>query len=254
MRKWLIRLFLGLLFLIAALALVIGMTPARLLYPHVAERLQPLRLQGIDGSIWNGQASMASVLAEPLGPLSWTLDPWAALRGEASGEASLRGSSMRALGRFRLAANRLLAEAVDAQLDARLLEPALDIPALRLGGKVQARFVRLRAEDGFLREATGTLRWADLSVSGYAEAKLGHLMIHFKTLDSGEIVGELRDEGGPLRASGEIRMRDNQFRADLVLAAEPGAVHIQEALLYVGQRQQDGSSRLIIEGAMRKLF
>ena len=64
-------------FLIALLALIVlvvlfvvivaATLPAATAYRYAEPHLQPLRLQGIDGSLWNGRATQASVLAPPLG-------------------------------------------------------------------------------------------------------------------------------------------------------------------------------------------
>ena len=252
------RLWLRLLMLLLLLAgIVIAMAwslPARFVYDRFGARVQPLRLQGIEGTLWSGKSAMASYAARPLGLVQWRLEPLALLRGSAQGELRLEGVQVRAASGFRASGRRVVLERSTATFPASLMAPALDIPALNLLGDVQVDMSDVVIEDGVIRSVIGTMTWNDVGVSGAAEARLGKLVVEFAPRVDGVVEGLVRDAGGPMQASGRFELRGLQFNAEIKLNARAGHEHIREALLYVGERSLDGGSVLRIEGVINKLY
>ena len=97
MKKLLGALLALIVVLVLFVVIVAATLPAATAYRYAEPRVQPLRLQGIDGSLWAGRATQASVYAVPLGELRWSLDPWAAVGLHARGEAALSGRANTAL-------------------------------------------------------------------------------------------------------------------------------------------------------------
>ena len=252
-RYWLGLLIAVLALMAIAVALVVSV-PARFVYNHYAERIQPLRLQGIEGSVWSGKAAMASYAARPIGPLQWKLDPWSLLRGSAQGTVGLAGPEWTADTQFKLKPGRIELAAARAGFPASMLSPALDIPSLRLLGDIRVDMQDVILENGEIKLAIGQLAWENVGVSGSAEARLGRVIVEFAPLVDGAIVGNVRDDGGPLEARGRIELRGLVFNAEVHLRARPGHEQISEALLYVGERSADGGSLLRVEGTIQKLF
>lgn len=252
-RFWLSTLLV--LMILAAIAVaMLWSVPARFVYERYAARVQPLRLQGIEGTLWSGKAAMASYAVKPLGAVQWRLDTLPLLRGWAAGELRLESPEIRASSGFRATRRRLELADASATFPANLMAPALDIPSLTLLGDVTADMKDVVIEDGIVRSVIGTLTWNNVGVSGSAEARLGKLIVEFAPRVDGVIEGLVRDDGGPLQASGHIELRGLQFTAEIKLNAREGNEYIREALLYIGQRSLDGGSVLRVEGIINKLF
>ncbi|MDZ4811991.1 MAG: type II secretion system protein N [Pseudomonadota bacterium] len=252
------RLWLRLLILLLVLAgIAIAMAwslPARFVYDRFGARVQPLRLQGIEGTLWSGKSAMASYAARPLGPVQWRLEPMALLWGSAHGELRLDGAPINAASGFHASARRIVLEHSTATFPASLMAPALDIPSLNLLGEVQVNMSDVVIEDGLIRSAIGSMTWNDVGVSGAAEARLGRLIVEFAPRVDGVVEGLVRDDGGPMQASGHFELRGLQFKAEIKLNARAGHEHIREALLYIGERSLDGGSVLRVEGVINKLY
>lgn len=250
-RRWLTVLVALLLLLGAALTLALTL-PAATLYRYYGQRLQPLRMQAIDGSIWDGRALLSYAMV-PLGQGHWQIEPWSLLGGRLAGRLALDGPLIDADGRF--SGNRSQIEIDDAHLrfPASLLTPVLDIPALRLYGDITIDARLLRIEQGVITSAEGKLVWADLAVGGAAAAQLGDLRVEFEPAGAGVVIGRIRDLGGPMQVRGTLELRGQHFSLQADLNARPGQTAVQEALLYVGERRPDGGSRLSVQGEINRL-
>ena len=249
-RWWVLLLVLTLL-LAGAVTLLLTL-PAATLYSHYGDRLQPLRMQSITGSIWNGRAQLSYAMV-PLGQGDWQLEPWALLGARLGGRLALAGPLIEADGRFSGDGKRIEIADLHLQFPAHLLTPVLDIPSLRLYGDIEVEARQLRIERGVLDSLQGKLVWNDLAVGGAAAAQLGGLRVDFEPSAAGVVLGRIRDLGGPLLVRGTVEVRGQSFRLQADLDARPGQTAVQEALLYVGERRPDGGSRLEVEGEINRL-
>ena len=248
---WLLALI---VFVVLFVVIVAATLPAATAYRYAEPHLQPLRLQGIDGSLWNGRATQASVYAMPIGELRWALEPWAAARLHARGEAALSGRSLQASARFDATRDRLVVDSANAMLPASVLTPALDIPSLVLLGDLDLKLDALELRAGMLQTATGTLTWRNAGVSGAAEARFSDIAVRFTSPRDGVIEGVVTDGGGTLAATGRILIERERFNAEVKLGVRGDDPQLAEALLYVGERTADGGSLLRVQGTLQKLF
>ena len=254
MKKWLGGL-LALVALVALFVVVVAATlPAATAYRYLEPKLQPLRLQGIDGNLWTGRATQVSVYALPLGELRWTLEPAAVLSIHARGQAALAGRDLNALTRFDVSREQVSLSEVDARIPASVLAPALDIPSLVLLGELNLKLTSLQLRSGLAAAAEGTLVWRNAGVSGAAEARFSDITVSFSSPRAGMIEGIVRDGGGTLAADGRILIEGKRFTAEIKLGVRGEDAQLAEALLYVGQRMPDGRSLLRVDGTLRRLF
>lgn len=246
---------LALIVFVALFVVIVAATlPAATAYRYAEPHLQPLRLQGIDGSLWAGRATQASVYAIPLGELRWKLQPGAALGLHARGDMALLGRTLNASTRFDASRDAVLLEQADARLPASVLGPALDIPSLVLLGELDLKLDSLRLRDGLVEAAQGVLVWRNAGVSGAAEARFSDLSVSFSSPRPGVIEGLVRDAGGTLSADGRIVIEGARFNAEVKLGVRGDDPQLAEALRYVGERTPDGGSLLRVEGTLRRLF
>ncbi|PIV32054.1 MAG: hypothetical protein COS34_15185 [Lysobacterales bacterium CG02_land_8_20_14_3_00_62_12] len=244
----------ALLLLIGTAVVVLWTLPAAYLYQHFDKALAPLRLQGIDGTLWQGNAAQISYAAVPLGRLQWTLARTPLLGGSADGELELNGAAMVGKSQFSAQRHRLDLTNTELSFPASLLAPVLDIPALVLLGTVSVTLSAITIEHGIVQSIQGHLVWDQLGVGGAAAATLGSLRVDFEPRPDGRIIGRIRDQGGPLRAKGTVELKGQHYQLEVELDARAGAEQIRETLLYIGERRADGGSLLRVTGNLQKLF
>jgi general secretion pathway protein N len=252
--KWFKRGALALLVLLVLAAILLATAPADLVYRLFASRLGPIRAEGLSGTVWNGSATALSAFDTPLGKLQWRLDPWLSLRGRPAGTLSIEGSEVRGESRVGTEGGTVRLHDLKAEFPARLLGPALDIPALVMLGRVAVDVPEAVLTDGILRQARGVATWRDLGVSGAAEARLDGVEIGFAPSDAQTIRATVRDLGGALAIDGTVVLRDGRFHAEVRLAAREANPNIEEALKFIGQLTPDGASLLIVDGQLYPLW
>ena len=252
--KWLKRGAVALLVLLALAAILLATAPADLVYRMFAARLGPIRAEGHGGTIWSGNAAALSAFDTPLGRARWELDPWLALRGRPAGTVTIEGAEVRGSSRIGSEGATVRLQDLKAEFPARLLGPALDIPALVMLGRVQVDVAEAEVSGGILRQARGVATWNDLGVSGAAEARLDGVEIRFAPTDAQTIEAIVRDLGGVLAIDGKVVLRDGRFHAEVRLAAREPNAQIEEALKFIGQRTPDGASLLIVDGQLYPLW
>lgn len=242
------------LVLLALLAVLLAWTaPAELVYRWYAARLAPLTLAQLSGSLWQGSAASASAFGTALGRLDWRLDPWATLVGRARGDIVLDGEQIDARARFAALDPGLRVEGLTAAFPARLLGPALDIPALSLLGRIEIDLAEVVLGADGPEVVTGTARWHELGVAGAAVAQLPGIEARLGTSRPGAIRIEFADLGGALEVRGATDLVDGRFLTEATLRLREPNPQLAEVLKFVGQRQPDGSSYLRVEGEMKPL-
>jgi len=247
----LLRRVLMVLLVLATIVVVCAWTcPAELAYRYFGERIAPLKLHGISGSVWHGHAESAEVLGQNLGVLDWRLRPSSLFEGKALAHVVLGGGDVIGSGTLVQTADRqLLLHDVEVQMPARIAAPMIDIPALQLLGTIELRIAHARLRGYTIADAGGVAFWRNAGVTGAAQAQLGDLQFTFATATEGQVSGTVQDLGGPLLASGAFSATAMRYNAQIKLAARDNA-QVAEALQFVGQAQPDGSRELLIEGRL----
>ncbi len=251
-----LRRLLAIVLVLVVIAVVVAATlPAATVYRYFGDRLGAIKLSGITGTMWQGRASSAQVFGQELGALSWTVDPKPLLQKIFSGHLAVDGGAVAAAADVRRHADGTIElDAGTFQFPASLAAPALDIPSLDLLGDVSGKLDHAQLQGVLLTNASGSMRWQHAAVSGAAQAQLGDLEATFASAADGSIQGTAHDLGGPLQLNGTFGVSMGKFDVDAHLAARDGNAQVAEALRYIGQRDADGSSHLIIHGQLFKVF
>ena len=254
--KLLRRLFL-LLIVLAAVGVVIAWTlPADIALRYLKPDLGPLQLSGVSGTVWQGRAASASAFGTPLGALEWSVRKTPVLVRVIEAKIGLKGSALSLDGDLqRDPDGSVLVRNLDFQMPAELAAPALDIPSLKLLGRIEGRIDDARLAAGWISGARGTAHWRDAAVSGEAEARLGEMSAEFASQPDGSITGTVKDDGSSsLEVAGQFVIQTGQFSANARLAARNNDAQMLEALRFIGEPQPDGSRLLKIHGQLFKLF
>ncbi|HET6545887.1 MAG TPA: type II secretion system protein N [Rhodanobacteraceae bacterium] len=254
------RLLKILLVLVILLLIVLGVfawtLPADLAYRYAANYLGPVTLSGVRGSVWNGHADGVSAFGRDLGELDWRLEKAPLLHRQLVADLRIKGADVDAAGAVtRNPDDTLVVRDLRFRFPAGLLEPALDVPALKLLGTISGVLTQATLANGFIRGAIGNARWSEAGVSGQAEARFSDILADFASRSDGSIAGTVHDDGqGNLKVDGSFSVRVDGYDAQARLVARNGDPQVMEMLRYIGQPQPDGSSKLVIHGRLFKLF
>ena len=132
------NLLLGLLVLGVVAAVVAWTFPADVAYRYFGDRLAPLRLRDVSGTIWQGQARSVEIGRYDLGSIDWTLQPAPLLQGVAVASMVLEGGMASATGTVqRGAPGEVEVRDVRIRMPAAIAAPVLAIPALQLLGTIE---------------------------------------------------------------------------------------------------------------------
>ncbi|UXI67561.1 type II secretion system protein N [Tahibacter amnicola] len=254
--RFLRRLILLILFLGVAGLIVAFTLPADLALRWFKPNLGPVQVAGVSGTLWHGRAASVTVFGTPVGALDWQVDKAPVLLRQIVARLNLSGGSITAKGEvMRDPDGSIAADNVDFAFPAELAAPALDIPSLKLLGRVDGHIDEARLAGGWVHGARGKARWRDAGVTGEAEARFGDLTVEFASKGDHSIAGTVKDDGtSGLIVDGQFVVQGGQFDVTARLSARNGDPQVQEALRYIGQLQPDGSSLLKIHGQLFKLL
>lgn len=252
----LLRNLILLLLMLALLgALVLAFVPAQFAVDRFGDRLGPLKLGEVTGTIWRGQANQTLLRGENLGTLRWSLSPFGLLSARADADLDLSGGPY--VGRAAVSVTRdrvVRIRDLDVTMSARKIEPLLDIPALVFRGEVQVMLNSAEVRGGVPMALDGRAVWKNAAVAGSAEAQFGEITSEFASKPEGGFAGTVTDNGGPLQAQGHYSATLAGYEAVVDLRARDDNPQVREALQYIGQPQPDGSSKLEIRGRILDLM
>ncbi len=241
--------------LIVMAAVAAWTCPADLAYRLVVDKLGPVRLSGINGSLWDGHAAEVTAFGQPLGALDWQLQAWPLLNREVRLHLNLRDGMVSASGELKRAADAVVSlDEAKFRFPAELLAPVFDIPSLKPVGEIDGTLAHAVVHGGWIDGASGNAQWVGAGMTGAIEARFGDLEAEFSSTADGAISGVARDRGGPLSVNGMFQVRSGQFDANALLEARDNDPKVVDALRYIGEPQGEGSSLLKIHGDLFKLF
>jgi len=240
--------------LVFCLALVTA-APARLL----SFALGPVgaSVQGLEGTVWSGQARTLAVLGLRLEQVQWQLRPARLLRGElaADVEATLPGGFLRGQ-LFRQLGGASGARNLEGGAPLRWLAPG---SAAMTGGDTQlsVRLDALELKDGWIRTAVGSLDLGQVTLpipTLRGKVGPGSYGVSFTARDQPPeqpVIGAIRDLGGPLEVSGELQLRPpREYVLNGTLKPRPDTpAELTSALRTVGPRTPDGGYGFSLAGS-----
>ena len=241
---------LGLTLLSAYLVFLIATVPAPLVLNKLGERLAPLTVYDVTGSLWSGHAGTVNYTAMRLVNLDWSLHPLALLLGRLETGWSLDDPALRgngALGRT-LGGTRYLANVqATAELQALQSSGLLNI-ILPVNGQVRFALNTLRYSDGKLSAAEGDIDIKNVATTVPALA-LGDFHIKLETQQAG-IKATLNDVKGALRAQGVALIKPDgsyQFTGNFS-ARDSSQANLQQYLRMLGRMGPDGRVNVTTNG------
>lgn len=252
-RQWWTLVVLGvLLFVILSLAAA----PAQLLVAVVDKSGLPLRLQLVDGTIWQGRADNASVIVRgaefPLGQMSWEISPLSLLTLSPKFSVSTDYPGWDVVGKFGVTAwGRWSATDLQGRFPLSILEPW--VPLL-FSGECFFSFSDVRGTSVSVEEVVGQVNLQDVFWQGGTYPMLlGHYRADVSQSND-DILMEFADQtGSNLSAQGGLHFTvAGHYELEARLKGLPDlAPEVMQSITWLGARQSDGSIQVEQQGSWR---
>lgn len=238
-----------LLFLVHAL-------PASLLTRYILPSLSVSRvihLQGVSGSIWQGQAADAKVSHFNLGKLRWDVHSWGLLLGKLKlslvfGQGDVQGNAYLSAG----IGGAVSASDVNLQFPAENLMPWMYGYPFSIAGMLRGNLKRVAIERGRELQAKGRIVWQNARISAPQNLALGDYLITVEPVNLGSKL-VIKDQGrGPVQASITVFIQGSgQYRLNGWLKArDPNQQSVTEALRLMGRPDNSGRYWLGFNGRL----
>ena len=247
MKRWFLF---TLLFLIVVTAVVAITFPAAVAWRWWGARAPDIGLQGINGTVWAGEAGRFSVRGQQLGRLSWTISPWQLWKGELTARLALDGPGVKLDGIIRkLDDGGTHITSLDGEAQGSWLGPALAIPVLQPTGRLAVAGGSLLLDrDGLPRDVDLTVVWHEAGVGGQVVARFGTITIAARG-NAGRIGMTIADSGdGELEVKGKVDLDQRNYRSEIILVPRVSEGPVVEALKWIGAPRAEGGRLLLIEG------
>ena len=245
-RRWLLLALLAMLLVVAYLHM-----PARLAVFSLQWRLGSLELDDVDGDAWNGESQRTFWGEHALGHLRWNADPLAALGGTIRTDLHFdMPKDQRMDAHVERSLRTMEVTALHADLVGGALRKFFSRARLLPIGLLRVEVDRARFEDGVPVAVQGRASWNQATLVGPRTRLpyyLGDLLVEFRVDEPGIVLGSIRDSGGPMQVSGNVRADLIGYRIELHIAARDPRLAL--GLMRLGQAQPDGGRLLVLQDA-----
>jgi len=238
--------------LLLLIVLLVLLLPARWAAPFVQSRLHGLRLEGVHGLVWNGQAEQLRGLdGRSLGRLSWRLSR-GLLWGRLDLQLDFAGPQLTAEGRLqRDGEGRPVWTEVSVHADLAAWAPRFDSSLGTPHGTLTMELQRAVLQANWPIELKGHARWRGAAMQTPArDVVLGDFGMDFDGAN-GVLTGQLHDQGnGPLHVEGRWQASPLGWRLDLLLQPRTTDPALRRWLAQLGVPDADGAIHLHRRGGL----
>lgn len=253
--KYLRNTLVVLVLLAALVASLLWFLPARWVAPWVEPQLHGIRLQQVQGLVWNGAArEVTDADGQQLGALHWQLSRRALLgdlrlRVAFDGPQLTFSAAVRRLpdGRIEIDGASLRANLAGLSALDRYTEPPLGRPL----GELQLTAGHVLLQGGWPLQLQAQGRWRHAAVrSGDGDLALGDMQLEAHAQE-GVIRAQWHDVGGgPLQANGGLQLSPLGWRLDTTLRARQTDPALRRWLARFGPMSDDGSVHIQQRGGL----
>ena len=235
--------FFGLLaFLLAAL----WQLPLSVAQPYLEKSVNGLTFGATSGTVWNGKATELRVNNNPLGEVSWKVQPLQSLISfKLKTHFKITGDELNANGFAGLGINKKLS------LDNTKFDISSDYinrmqTNAKLAGNITGDITHAVLSEKEVPQVKGIIDWNDGALSSPINLKPGNYKAIISP-SSGDLDIKLSSNEAPVELGGDIKLiKDWTYRTNIVAkSSEPG---IAAMLNLAGQKQSNGSVLIKNEG------
>jgi general secretion pathway protein N len=230
------------------LGALLATLPASLITRALPARLA---LDGVSGTVWDGEAESVRLDGAALGSLHWQLAAGSLLLVTLAADLQLIRPDGHLEGRVRLhAGGQIEGKAIRFDLPLTTLHPDPAGPAWT--GRIAGQVDDVRLQDGWPVALTARLTLSHLKAPNAAD-DLGAFALTFEARDATPttLLGRLQDQGGPLRVQAQLRLEhDRTYRLDGDIAPRGGlSDELSRAIAFLGSPDATGRRPIGMTGS-----
>lgn len=242
----------------AYLLFLLASVPAGTAYALLPQST-PVQAAGLTGSLWSGQAAVASVAGIGLHEVRWELSPWSLLLGRLRGSLNARLADGFVSSRVVASATSLQLTELRASTRLSNLGPQFTQILGSVAGQVSVSLASLTLTSGNATDAAGEIRVLDLSVPPLFGGRepglipLGSYSVQLLPTGGQGLSARIVDDGGPLAVTGTLTLDlERRYRLEGLVQPRDGAVpELEQGLrLMSGDPDPMGRYQLSLTGSL----
>ncbi len=240
-------------FILPYLFFTLGNVPAQTVLSITQQYVTlPVKLYGVQGSIWNGSADKAVIPGKPsIDNIQWTINPTMLLLARVSGEAKASIKNQNIIGNFSVSATGTLsASDIRARIDAPVVQELAQMPIGELGGTFNINIESLEIKENRLPFIKGELKWKNAKLTVLDTVDLGFINLKINTDEADTLLATITNTKGQIQLSGDATLDNNKsYKLNLRLTPDSKAPNnIRQSLAMFAKRQTDASYLLKRKG------
>ena len=232
--------------------------PASFLTSYILPSIKSARavkLQSVNGNIWNGHAANARVGSFNLGQLEWNLSALGLLVGDIDLNLKFRNEETRGNGYVSLGLGGA-AHASDVELafPAETLQPLIYGFPISISGNFRGTLEELVFVQDQTLNAEGRVVWQSAALRAPQNIELGDFLVTLTPHNTGTKIKITDENQGPVKAEINIKL-DGKGKYNLngwLQARDQNQQHITEALRIIGKADNTGRYWVSYNGNFRK--
>lgn len=244
------------LFLLSYVFFMVRQLPANIAIqwlPQNVLQANNIRLQGIGGTIWNGQLTQARLNGFTLSNVAWQLHSMPLLWGDVAVAFKFRQAD--AFGNAEVTTDfggvEAVLSSVQGSFPASQLMPLFYGFPIALDGQVSAEIQQAIISKGQQLSLRGEMLWREAALSAPQHILFGDLQVKMQPRDKGTVL-TVQDQGGPLQLQGQIVVQGNgSYATTISVSARPTASKaLAQSISILGNRDAQGNVQIQQQGKL----
>jgi general secretion pathway protein N len=234
----------------AYLIILVVTVPAERVVTVLERRLSGLHLQGVSGTLLSGTAQRLSIEGLAIGPLSWSLRPLPLLLARLEYRFTVEDPVLRGGGLVDIGLGSVYLHHLNMEMQPGPLVTHFSPVPVQTSGLVSVRIETVELTDGFPRELSGHLDWADAQVVEPVALSLGHVEAALQS-ETDTLVSHVSGSGETALAGDLSLTREGDYTLDLLVTPGPSAsADLVEGLRSIGQARPGGAYLITDSGKL----
>lgn len=230
--------------------------PAGVAYQYFVapfDRSKQLSLQGMSGTLWQGQAAQARIASLNFGKLNWDLNLLSLFTGKLGLDLLTSGNDSRIEGTAKAGFDQTLyVDGMQGKIPAAMLMPLFYGFPIAIDGHITADIKQAEVKMGKRLSLEGKLVWYNAKLTAPQAIDLGDLFVAMRP-DKNGTKFLLSDQGGPLTLDGTVMVKHNgQYKVNVYLGTKDNSQPaLSNGLKMMGRTNPQGKVLVSRTGRLR---
>lgn len=224
----------------------------RFVLPSIAAA-KTIKLQGVSGSLWDGQAINASINRFNLGRLQWELSGWGLLLGNVNLDLQVASDDLNGSGHVSMGfGGSVNAENIQMSFPAENLSPLFYGFPISFSGELKGNITSLEIEPGRSLKGQGRIVWQSAALRSPQSIELGDYLVTLEPLNRGTKLVIKDSNQGPIETNLTLQVKGTgDYKLNGWLKPRDASQqHITEALRLIGRADNTGRYWIVRTGTL----